>query len=44
MKNFLGHRRSSVRAMCYAVVAALMAAMVSSVARAEQSGRARRAV
>jgi intracellular sulfur oxidation DsrE/DsrF family protein len=37
MKNFLGHRRSIIRGMCNAVVAALMAAMVSSVARAEQA-------
>jgi intracellular sulfur oxidation DsrE/DsrF family protein len=37
MKNFLRHRRSVVRTMGKAVVAALMAAMVSSVARAEQA-------
>ena len=37
MKNFLGHRRSIIRWMCNAVVAALMAAMVSSVAGAEQA-------
>jgi intracellular sulfur oxidation DsrE/DsrF family protein len=37
MKNFLGHRRSILGAMGNAVIAAAMAAMVSSVARAEQA-------
>ena len=37
MKNFLRHRRSIVRMMCNAVIAAAMAAMVASVARAEQA-------
>jgi hypothetical protein len=37
MKSFLRHRRSIVRAMCSAVIAAAMAAMVCSVARAEQA-------
>jgi intracellular sulfur oxidation DsrE/DsrF family protein len=37
MKNFLRDRRSIVRAMCNAVIAAAMAAMVASVARAEQT-------
>jgi hypothetical protein len=36
MKNFSGHRRSIVRAVCNAVIAATLAAMVSSVARAGQ--------
>jgi intracellular sulfur oxidation DsrE/DsrF family protein len=35
MKNFLRHRRSIVRAMCSAVIAAAMAAMVCPAARAE---------
>jgi hypothetical protein len=36
MKNFSGHRRSIVRAVCNAVIAAAMAVMVPSVARAGQ--------
>src|SRR6202048_5510909 len=35
MKNFLRHRRSIVRAMCSAVIAAAMAAMPAPAARAE---------
>jgi intracellular sulfur oxidation DsrE/DsrF family protein len=37
MKNFLRHRRSIIQTMGNAVIAAAMAAMVSSVARAEQA-------
>jgi hypothetical protein len=36
MKSFLGHRRSIVRVGCNAVIAAALAAMVSSVARVGQ--------
>jgi uncharacterized protein len=37
MNNFLRHRRSIIQTMGNAVIAAAMAAMVSSVARAEQA-------